>query len=114
MPHYQLPTSGPPDQPEQRMKERSLRDLFHLVKRVLPEEQQVISVRPDTTAADALSLMRRHGFNQLPVLEVSLNLAMTLNICGISSKSIPSQACSAAKRISPASLVPASNSSRAR
>jgi CBS domain-containing protein len=51
------------------VKERSLRDLFHLIKQVLPEEQQVVSVPPESTVRDALDIMRRHGFNQLPVVE---------------------------------------------
>jgi len=51
------------------VKERSLRDLFHLIEQVLPEEQQLVSVLPETSIADALKLMQKHGFNQLPVME---------------------------------------------
>lgn len=51
------------------MKQRSLRDLFHLVKQVLPEEQQLISVSSDTSVAEALKIMGEYGFNQLPVME---------------------------------------------
>ncbi len=56
-------------QPGRRMKERSLRDLFHLVKQVLPEEQEIVSVGPEAAVGDALTLMRVRGFNQLPVVE---------------------------------------------
>ncbi len=51
------------------MKQRSLRDLFHLVKQVLPEEQQLISVSSDTSVAEAFKIMGEHAFDQLPVLE---------------------------------------------
>lgn len=51
------------------MKERSLRDLFHLIEQVLPEEQQLVCVPPETSIAEALKLMQKHGFNQLPVVE---------------------------------------------
>jgi CBS domain len=53
------------------MKERSLRDLFHLVRQVLPEDQQIVFLGPDTPVADALALMRERGFDQLPVVEGS-------------------------------------------
>lgn len=43
--------------------------LFHMVNRILPEDQVVLSVPPDTTAGDALKLMQQHGFSQLPVVE---------------------------------------------
>jgi len=43
-----------------------LSELFHMVNRILPEDQVVLSVPPDTTAGDALKLMQEHGFSQLP------------------------------------------------
>ena len=51
------------------MKERSLRDLFHLVKQVLPEEQELISVTPETTVSMALAEMSAKNLSQLPVVE---------------------------------------------
>ena len=51
------------------MKERSLRDLFHLVKQVLPEEQELISVTPETTVSSALAEMSAKNLSQLPVVE---------------------------------------------
>ena len=51
------------------MKERSLRDLFHLVKQVLPDEQEIKTVSPITKVREALQLMREYGFNQIPVAE---------------------------------------------
>jgi CBS domain-containing protein len=51
------------------MKERSLRDLFHLIKQVMPDEQEIIFVSPETTVGDALKIMQERGFNQLPVVD---------------------------------------------
>jgi CBS domain len=42
--------------------------MFHLVNGLLPDEQSVLSVRPDTHVHDALELMEQHGFSQLPVM----------------------------------------------
>jgi predicted transcriptional regulator len=42
---------------------------FHVVNRILPEDQVVTSVPPDTKAGDALKLMEEHGFSQIPVVE---------------------------------------------
>jgi CBS domain-containing protein len=41
--------------------------LFHMVNRLLPEGQVVLSVPPSTPAREALALMRERGFSQLPV-----------------------------------------------
>ncbi len=46
-----------------------LSELFHMVNRILPEDQVVRSVSPDTTAGDALQLLQKHGYSQLPVVE---------------------------------------------
>ena len=48
---------------------KKLSEFFHMVNRVLPEDQVVISVPPEMPARDALTLMRKHGFSQLPVKE---------------------------------------------
>jgi CBS domain-containing protein len=50
------------------MKERSLRDLFHLVRQVLPEKQDLISVPPKTTVEKALEIMNEKNISQLPVV----------------------------------------------
>lgn len=52
-----------PPQPRQ-----VLRDLFHRVNNVIPEEQVVRTIPPEMPAADALSIMDETGFSQLPVL----------------------------------------------
>lgn len=43
--------------------------LFHRLNSVLPKEQEVVSVGPDTPLADAIELMERHGYSQLPIVE---------------------------------------------
>ena len=53
-----------------------LSELFHMVNRILPEDQSVRSVPPDTTAKIALGLMQEHGFSQLPVVEKNSVLGM--------------------------------------
>jgi len=49
----------------------SLLDLFHRVNSLLPEDQVSVVVRPGTTVAEAIQLMRKNGFSQLPVVEGS-------------------------------------------
>lgn len=47
----------------------SITELFHLVKSLIPENQELVCVKPDTTVAEAVQIMRRHGYSQLPVTE---------------------------------------------
>lgn len=42
---------------------------FHMVNRLLPEGQDVVSASPDMPAREALALMREHGYSQLPVVQ---------------------------------------------
>jgi CBS domain-containing protein len=49
------------------VNERTLSDLFHLVKRLVPEHQQLITIAPASPVSEALRLMREHNFSQLPV-----------------------------------------------
>lgn len=51
------------------MGERSLRNLFHLVKQALPEEQELVCVSSDATVSGALELMRGRNISQVPVTE---------------------------------------------
>lgn len=52
------------------MKERSLRELFHLIKQVLPDGQEIIFVSPETTVGDALKMMQESGFLSVrPLIE---------------------------------------------
>ena len=47
---------------------RSVTELFHRLNSVLPVDQEVIKVLPDTPVQDALNLLSKHGFSQLPVM----------------------------------------------
>jgi predicted transcriptional regulator len=40
---------------------------FHMVNRIIPDGQVLVSIPPEMPAREALMLMRRHGFSQLPV-----------------------------------------------
>lgn len=53
------------------MKERSLKDLFHLVKQVLPETQQLLTLSPENPVAEALDLMRKNNISQIPIVKES-------------------------------------------
>jgi predicted transcriptional regulator len=47
---------------------QSITDLFHRLNNVLPVDQKVVSVSPDTLALDALRTMDAHGYSQLPIM----------------------------------------------
>ncbi len=44
-------------------------ELFHRINRVIPADQIVITVSPQTRVKDAMRLMQQHGFSQVPVTE---------------------------------------------
>ncbi len=46
----------------------SLTAVFHRLNSVLPENQRMVTVTPETKASEALQVMRQHGFSQLPVI----------------------------------------------
>ncbi len=50
------------------MRERSLRDLFHLIRNVLPDEQEPLHFCPDKPVSEALSEMWEKNFSQVPVV----------------------------------------------
>jgi CBS domain-containing protein len=49
------------------VNERPLSDLFHLVKRLVPERQDLVTIPPDRPVSEALRVMRGYNFSQLPV-----------------------------------------------
>jgi len=51
------------------MTERSLKDLFHLVKQVLPETQELVTFSSEMPVAEALEVMRKKNISQVPVKE---------------------------------------------
>ncbi len=50
------------------MDQQSLKDLFHSIGNTLPEEQDLIVIPPETTVRDAFKIMKKHNFNQVPVI----------------------------------------------
>lgn len=44
-------------------------ELFHRINRIIPEDQKVLSVPPSCRVRDAVELMRKHGYSQVPVVE---------------------------------------------
>jgi predicted transcriptional regulator len=44
-------------------------ELFHRINRVIPQNQSVLSIRPDCRVREAVSLMRKYGYSQVPVVE---------------------------------------------
>lgn len=50
---------------------KPLTSVFHRLSSVLPESQELVTVAPDMTAADALLLMEEHGYSQVPIVHGS-------------------------------------------
>ncbi len=44
-------------------------ELFHRINRIIPQNQSVLAVPPNCRVRDAVALMRKHGYSQLPVVE---------------------------------------------
>lgn len=49
------------------VEERTVTDVFHRVNSLLPEYQEVVCTTPEATVSEALDLMVRHNYSQLPV-----------------------------------------------
>lgn len=43
-------------------------ELFHRINRIIPENQDLLSVPPDYLARDAVALLLQHGYSQMPVI----------------------------------------------
>ena len=56
------------DPPHSEDVARSVTGLFHRLNSVLPIDQILISVLPETPVQEALALLGKHGFSQLPVI----------------------------------------------
>jgi len=61
---------------EEPVQSESFVSLFHLVNSLVPDEQNVLAVRPGTSIREALDVMRVHGFSQLPLMEGDLVLGV--------------------------------------
>jgi CBS domain-containing protein len=47
---------------------QSLTEIFHLVQSLIPEAQRLTPAPPDMKVADAIQLMQKHNYSQLPVV----------------------------------------------
>ena len=52
---------------EPKETSESLADLFHLVGNLIPEGQDLVTISPQESVANAMTLMKEHNFSQLPV-----------------------------------------------
>ena len=43
-------------------------ELFHRINRIIPENQHLLTIPPETTVREAVSLMLKHGYSQVPVV----------------------------------------------
>ena len=50
------------------MERRSLKNLFHSLGRILPEKQELVTVSPGMPVKEAISIMKKHNFTQVPVV----------------------------------------------
>jgi len=48
--------------------EVSITELFHRINRLLPDSQKVLTVPGEILASEALGIMRKHGYSQVPVV----------------------------------------------
>jgi hypothetical protein len=44
-------------------------ELFHRINRIIPENQELLVVPPNCLVRDAVDLMRKHGYSQVPVVQ---------------------------------------------
>jgi predicted transcriptional regulator len=62
--------------PSARTEPERFSAYFHMVNRVIPADQQVECVQPETPARDALRIMREKGYSQIPVVQGQSVLGM--------------------------------------
>lgn len=44
-------------------------ELFHRINRIIPQEQSVLTISPTCRVREAVALMQRHNYSQIPVVE---------------------------------------------
>jgi len=44
-------------------------ELFHRINRIIPQDQVVLSVPPNRLVRDAIALLQKHGYSQVPVVD---------------------------------------------
>src|SRR5690554_5818459 len=43
-------------------------ELFHRINRIIPQDQSLLTIPPDCLVRDAVALMRKHRYSQVPVV----------------------------------------------
>src|SRR5436190_11284670 len=43
-------------------------ELFHRINRIIPEDQHLLIIPPETAVRHAVELLQRHGYSQVPVV----------------------------------------------
>jgi predicted transcriptional regulator len=63
------PSSNPPSiSPEKTAELKLISGLFHRINRILPEQQILLTFPPEMSAGEAVSLLKRFGYSQAPVV----------------------------------------------
>jgi predicted transcriptional regulator len=44
-------------------------EVFHRINRILPQNQSLLTVPPNCRVRDAVALMLKHGYSQIPVID---------------------------------------------
>jgi len=61
-------TDGDGGEPATTTDSPSITKLFHRLERILPGTQKLVTVSPETKISEAIRLMEKHGFSQVPVV----------------------------------------------
>ena len=48
-------------------------ELFHRINRIIPQDQSLLTIPPDCRVRDAVALMRKHRYSQVPVVDNGCN-----------------------------------------
>ena len=66
-----LPTTQLPNLDEASLSRELdfVSELFHRINRIIPENQQLLTIPPETTVREAIALLRQHGYSQVPVVD---------------------------------------------
>lgn len=67
----EMPQQDAPIHSESTAEHSTLTDDFHRLNSLIPSDQDVVSVRPSTTVAEAVHLMLENNYSQIPVVEGS-------------------------------------------
>jgi predicted transcriptional regulator len=57
------------DQPAVGKELNLASELFHRINRIIPQDQSILTIAPNCRVRDAVALMRKYGYSQVPVVE---------------------------------------------